>query len=91
MILGWWSLSPQHSYSWYIFFLAPSYSSLGRGSSTGHKANLKRVLFGSCCALLGLPMALSQCHMGWVCPFCGGSSFNGNTLVPSQTQWTGRL
>lgn len=62
MILGWWSLSLQHSYSWHSFFLTP-YSSLGRG-----RANLKRGLFGDCCALLGLPMALSQCHMGWVCP-----------------------
>lgn len=59
MILSGWSLSLQHSYSW---------CSLGRGSTGKGRANLKRGLSGDCCALLGLPMALSQCHMGWVCP-----------------------
>lgn len=49
------------------FFLTPS-SSFGRGSTTTGRANWKRGLFGGCCALLGLPMALSQCHVGWVCP-----------------------
>lgn len=30
------------------FFLVPSYSSLGRGSATGGRANLKKGLFGGC-------------------------------------------
>lgn len=67
MIVGWWSLSLHHSYSWHSFFLTP-YSSLGRDSTSRGRASLKRGLFGDCCALLGLPMALSQHHMGWVCP-----------------------
>lgn len=45
------------------FFLVP-YSSLGRGSTTRGIANLGKSLFGISCALLGLPMALSQCYMG---------------------------
>lgn len=59
MLLGWWSLSPQSSYSQYVFFPCSFLFQLGKGRTIRGSANLERDLFGGCCALLGSPPALS--------------------------------
>lgn len=69
MILGWWSPSPQSSYSQYIFFLlAPSYSSWGRVGPLGAVPTCRGISLEVAVPCWACPQPC-QCCVGEACPF----------------------